>query len=86
MKGLHALLEKFAKLTPPNASLRSAVSKSIEESLGIIVPMSHVVIKNSVAYVDAPPMARSEIALHKSAILERVAEALQSRESVRDIR
>lgn len=87
MKLAGDFLQRFQKLTPPNGSVRKALSASIREETGIVVAQSNINVSRLVAYVQCPSIEKNVIRLARTAVLKSLYEKVPTaRESVRDIR
>jgi len=87
MKLARDFLSRFQNLTPPNDSVRKAVSSALGETLNLHVPPGSVSIQNGVAHVKVSSVAKSTIRLNRGKILDAVFERVpKARESLRDIR
>lgn len=62
-------LGRFKNLKVKDRDLKLALTQAIKKEATIIVPVEAVNILHGVAYLDLLPIERSEIFLHKPAIL-----------------
>ena len=69
MQSLSLLLERYKHLKPHGSEVRSVLSEVIEEECGIPVSCDQIRYRNTVAYISAPSVLKSEILLQKESIL-----------------
>lgn len=87
MKNISAFFDRFARLTPPNESVRVAVALAAREVTGARIEKKDVSIVRGVAHISTASVVKNTIALHRAQILERVYEEVpKARNTVRDIR
>lgn len=72
MKTIQHLLEKYLNFTPPALARSRAVCKALEERFGTTFTDDMISIRGDSAYVSTNGVIKSEIALHKKELLERV--------------
>jgi len=86
MKLARDFLSRFQNLTPPNDSVRKAISSALNEVLNLRAPTESISIQNGVAHVKVSSVAKSAIRLNRGKILDAVFERVpKARESLRDI-
>ena len=62
-------LERFKNLTAPDESVRSALSEYLATSFSLDVPPSAMRVRRGIIWCDTDSVRRSELVLHKQAIL-----------------
>lgn len=72
LQGIHTFLERFRLLEPPEGAIKKALVAAIKEEVGVVLSENAIRLQSGVAYVAGNPALRSEIVLHKSALLIRV--------------
>lgn len=85
MKGIAEYLKKFADFAPPERAAQRAVVRAIGERFTVAVSEKEITMRDGGAYVRGSGALKSEIAIHKEALLSRVRELLGS-STVRDLR
>lgn len=68
MRGIGSLLERFAKLVPPDDTLRSAVV-SLAAEKGVPLEKKEVTVRNNVVYINGDAATKSELFIFKRVIL-----------------
>ena len=84
MRGIGGFLERYKNFTPPSLTILRAVAASLKEVLGIDVSEKEIRVVHGVAHVAKQGIIRSEIALHKEAILSSIKE--KTGDGLKDIR
>jgi|AntRauTorckE6833_2_1112554.scaffolds.fasta_scaffold20867_2 hypothetical protein len=69
------ILEKYT-LSAPDHSVRKQVVVAIKDVVGVSVPIESITYQNGRIRVDTSPLLRSQIHIHKEAILENLKEEL----------
>ena len=69
MFNIQTFLERFKKITPPDAELRTHLSRAIKEVVGVDVAEVNIQIKNNIANLKIKPLYKSEIFIKKEKIL-----------------
>lgn len=87
MKSISDFFTRFANLTPPNDSIKNALSLALDSAAGISCRKADIAIRGGVAFVRVSSVAKSVIQVNRSKILEHLFEHLpKARDIVRDIR
>ena len=74
MVGLQDFLKKYLNFTPPALARSRAVSKAVQELFNIECAEGLVSVRGDTAFIRADGALKSEIALHKQALLSRINE------------
>ena len=69
MKNISDFLSRYLGLKPAGHALEEALKKVIYDVLGAEMPKGSIVVRGGAAYIDAPAVLKSEIALRKADIL-----------------
>jgi len=72
MKTLKNLLSRYSHIQAPNATIKKAFIKVVEEVIGIPIALTQVEIHKKTARLSAPSVVKNEIRLHQKEILEKV--------------
>lgn len=72
MKGIGDFLSRYLGLRPPGAVLADALREVIVGELGVELPEDAIKISGTTAFIRAPSVLKSEIALRKENILRQV--------------
>lgn len=78
------ILEKYT-VAAPERSVRKQAAAVIKEVTGVSVPFKSVSYQKGKIRVDASPLLRSQIHIHKDKILSRLEKELEERQ-VKDLR
>lgn len=78
------ILEKYT-VSAPDRSVRKQAVSVIEDVIGVSVPFESVTYQNGKIRVDASPLLRSQINIHKEDILSQLTERLES-VNIKDVR
>lgn len=78
------ILQKYT-LSTPDRSVRQEVIETIKMVIGVDVPIEAVRYQKGRIHVDASPLVRSQIHIHKNEILEILKKSLKERK-VKDVR
>lgn len=87
MRLIGNFLARFKDLTPPHDSIKEALSRTLEETVGVPCTKDRVSIQNGVAHIRVSSVAKNTIQINRSHILERLFERLpKARDTIRDVR
>lgn len=87
MKLVGDFLSRFQNLTPPNDSLKQAISETVKTTLNIQCPKENISISNGVAYLKISSVAKNTIRVNRGRVLEYLFERLpKARDTIRDVR
>jgi len=78
-------LSKFAKLTPPDDSLKKFFIRLVEKELKITLDKKSLKLQNKIFYLTASPIIKNEIFLKKNILLEKL-KVFSPNETINDIR
>jgi hypothetical protein len=86
-RNIQSLLERFT-FEPPEGTRKRAIIAAVSEVLGITIQAKQIRIQGSYAFIEARPIVRSELMLHKADILRKLRNTFgeASRNPVIDIR
>lgn len=76
MEGIQGFLQRYLNLKAPDASIRKALSESLEELLKIKIEPRKIKIVGMVAYIEIDTTTKSFFFTHQENILKRVEEKL----------
>ena len=65
MQEISVFIEKYAKISQPEARIKKAAQRAAEQILGIDVPLENIRIKKGVVQLTLSSVARAELFLHK---------------------
>ncbi len=85
MRPLREYLARFTNLTPPERVIKDVVAAAVKKVCGFIVSTEEIKLSGSKVHLKIDSVRRSEIMLHKAAILREVAETLPGKRIVRDL-
>jgi hypothetical protein len=74
MNGITQFLQRYLNFTPPALVRSRAISKALFEKFGVECKEDWVAVRGDTAFVRVDGMLKSEIALHKTELLARIAE------------
>lgn len=74
MKGIGDFLSRYLGLRPPGAAIADALREVLFGEFGVELPEDAVTISGTTAFIRAPSVLKSEIALRKEGILRQVRE------------
>jgi hypothetical protein len=72
MKTLHNLLQRYANIQPPDATLKKVFVSTVEDVVGVTIEVTQISIHKKTARINAPSVVKNEIRLNQKKILERV--------------
>ncbi|MAJ97505.1 hypothetical protein CL644_01280 [bacterium] len=72
MKIINNLLERYAHIQAPNATIKNAFINAVEETIDFIIDKKDVKIHNHTAHINAPSVIKSEIRFNQQDILKKV--------------
>lgn len=82
---INLFLEKFKNLTPPDDFLRVQIVEAAREVAGVAIRKEDVRIQNRIVFITTTPIAKNELYIKKTALLERL-KTLAPKGEIVDIR
>ncbi len=84
---LKDFLQKFSLLSPPDRLVREASIAVVGEAIGITLSQKDIEIRGGVLFLNIHPVAKSELLLKKSLVLDEIARRMApQKKEIRDIR
>ncbi|QSH39176.1 hypothetical protein JXR01_02615 [Candidatus Kaiserbacteria bacterium] len=72
MKIINNLLDRYAHIQAPDATIKKAFIKAVEETIDFVIDKKDVKINKHTAHVNAPSVIKSEIRFNQQDILKKV--------------
>lgn len=85
MRRISEYLARFTTLTAPEGVVKEAVVRAVSSTVGIQLKPADLVVSRSRVSLKVDSILRSEIMLHKAAVLRAVAELLPGTRVIREI-
>lgn len=86
MLNIKNLLSPFTKLHSPEFLVQKAVQEAIQNIVNINIEKKHIVLQNSVVFIQSHPTIKHACSLKKENLLEYIKKTLPQTISVKDIR
>lgn len=74
MKSLTTLLERYTHIQAPDATLKKAFVKAVEDIVEINIEVKDITISKTTIFLNAPSAVKSEIRINQREILTKVAQ------------
>jgi len=85
MKTLQNLLERYAHIQAPDASIKKAFIKAVEDTIDIVLSTKDVRITKKTAYIQTSSVIKNEIRFNQQDILQKVNEEMGDKNSLTSI-
>lgn len=82
MKTLQNLLERYAHIQAPNATIKKAFIKAVDESVDFLLDKKDIEIHKKTAHVKAPSVVKTEIRLNQQEILNKVSDEVGDKNAI----
>ena len=86
MEKIGGFLKRFDKLEAPERVVREACLSAVEAVCGVALSDADVSVRNKVIFLTGKAVIKSEVALHKAAILTHINTNLGGKQMIRDIK
>lgn len=85
MEQISIYLAKFTKIVPKESLVRGSLVEILMRYIGAPIPANTIHLKGNMVFIDASPMIKNILFLHKEDVLKELKEKL-SKTSINDIR
>ncbi len=79
VQNISVFLERLKNIAPPHAAVRKAVVRAVKQKTGIPINKKDVSVQNSIVYINAKPLVKNEIFIHKTEILDELKKELKKK-------
>ncbi len=86
MFNIDGLLNKFKNISPPDESIKNAVSEAVLEAIKVKIEKTKIKVVNGVVYMEVTPAIKSAIFTNKGKVLTETNNKLNGKETIKDIR